>query len=96
MDTLWQAALVASLKPAMWLAVGGVVYFAESPKLFLISLVIAACALLTVRFIVTPSFSVETAGATVLALATWSTAGWAVRSLLRWRARRACRSTNRR
>ncbi len=71
----------------MWLAVGCVIYFARSTKLFLMALVIAALALVAVRFAIVTNYQPKQAVFAVVALAVWSSIGWGIRALLRWRAR---------
>jgi hypothetical protein len=81
-----------SLSPEMWLAAGGVIYYARSPISFFLALVIAALALVALRFAVVTNYHVKSAIFAVLALAVWASIGWGIRALLRWRERARLRA----
>jgi hypothetical protein len=81
-----------SLSPEMWLAVGGVIYYARSTVSFFIALVIAAAALVAIRFVVVANYQPKQAIFAALALIVWSSIGWGIRALLRWRERARLRA----
>lgn len=81
-----------SLSPEMWLAAGCVIYYARSTISFFVALVIAALALVALRFAIVTNYQTKGAAYAVLALTVWSSIGWGLRALLRRRARTRLRA----
>lgn len=76
-----------SLGPEMWLATGCVIYWARSAASFLAALAIASLGLVALGFAIIPNYQPKQGIFVVLALTVWSSIGWGIRALLRWRAR---------
>src|SRR5262245_26208147 len=69
----------ASSNPEMWIAVAAVVAFSSSPQRFFIALVVAAVALVVLRFATIAGDSGTRALIAVIALALWSAIGCGLR-----------------
>jgi hypothetical protein len=71
-----------SLSPEMWVAVAVVVYYARSAKSYFLALLIAATALLALRFAMISGYPMRAAVFAVLALTLWSSIAWGIRAAI--------------